>query len=72
MEVRSGTARFKVGIQASSILSAVSFVQSLYSSSDVRVIFPIDPECFFVKDALATEGLIEGGKPQKGQDELVA
>jgi hypothetical protein len=36
------------------------------------VVFPIDPEGFFVADALAAEGLIEGGKPQKEQDELAA
>ena len=50
MEVRSGAARFRVGIQASSIQGAVSLAKGLYSASDVRVIFPIDPEGFFVED----------------------
>ena len=72
IEVRSKAARFRVGIQASSIQRALSLVQSLYSPSDVRVIFPIDPENFFVEDVLAKEGLIEGGKPQKEHDELAA
>ena len=72
IEVRSGVARFRVGIQASSIQRAVSLVQSLYSPSDVEVIFPIDPEGFFVEDVFVKEGLIKGGKPQKEQDELAA
>ena len=72
IEVRSGVARFRVGIQASSIQRAVSLAQNLYSASDVRVIFPIDPEGFFVEDVLAKDGLIEGGKSQKEQDELAA
>jgi hypothetical protein len=65
IEVRSGASRFRVGIQASSIRRAVSLVKGSYSSSDVRVIFPIDPEGFFVEDAFAEEGLIERGMPQE-------
>jgi hypothetical protein len=72
IEVRSGVARFRVGIQSSSIQRAVSLAQNLYSASDVRVIFPIDPEGFFVEDVLVKEGLIEGGKPQQEHDELAA
>jgi hypothetical protein len=65
IEVRSGAAHFRVGIQASSIQRAVSLAKGLYSATDVRVIFPIDPEGFFVKDAFAKEGLIERGIPQE-------
>jgi hypothetical protein len=65
IEVRSGAARFRVGVQASSIQRAVSVVKGLHSASDVRVIFPIDPEAFFIEDALAQEGLIEAGKSHK-------
>jgi hypothetical protein len=72
IEVRSGVARFRVGIQSSSIQRAVSLAQNLYSASDVRVIFPIDPERLFVEDVLAKEGLVEGGKPQKEQHEWAA
>ena len=65
IEVRGGGARFKVGTQASSIQRAASLVKGLYSASDVRVIFPIDPESFFVEDAFAKEGLIERGITQE-------
>ena len=64
IEVHSGAARFRVGIQASSIRRAVSLVRGLYSASDVSVIFPIDHERFFVEDALAKEGLIESGQTE--------
>ena len=66
IEVRSGAARFRVGIQASSIQRAVSLVKGLHPAGDVRVVFPIEPEAFFVRDALAREGLIEGNKSQEG------
>ncbi len=71
IEVRSGAARFRVGIRASNIRRAVSLAEGLYTSSDVRVIFPIDPEGFFIEDPFAEEGLLEGGMPQQ-QQQLVA
>jgi hypothetical protein len=71
IEVHFGTARFRVRVQASSIQRAVSLVKGFYSASDVKVGFPIDPEGFFVEEALGKEGLIEGGKPHE-KEELVA
>jgi hypothetical protein len=70
IEVRSGAARFMVGVQASSIQRAVNVVEGLYSASDARVIFPIDPEGFFIEDPFSKEGLVEGGMPQ--EEQLVA
>jgi hypothetical protein len=72
IEVRSGAARFRVGIQASSIQSAVSLAKGLYSAIDVRVVFPIDPEDFFVGDTSAKEGLVERGMPQEEKQLVVA
>ena len=72
IEVRSGAARFRVGIQASSIQRAVSLAESLNSSSNVRVIFPIDPEGFFVGDPSAKEGPVKRGRPQEEDEQLVA
>jgi hypothetical protein len=62
IEVRNGTARFRVRVQASSIQGAVSLVRGLHPANDVRVVFPIDPGGFFVEDALAQEGLIKTGE----------
>jgi hypothetical protein len=72
IEVRSGATRFRVAVQAQSIQRAVSLVGGSYPASDLRVIFPIDPDGFFVEDVLAKEGLIEVGNPQEQQDELAA
>jgi hypothetical protein len=71
VEVRCRAARFRVGVQASSIQRAVDLVKGFYSASDAKVVFPIDAEGFFVGEALAAEGLIEGGKPQE-EEELAA
>ena len=72
VEVRNKTAQFRVGIQVSSINRAINLVKAFYSAGDVRVIFPIDPEGFFVEDALGAEGLIERGKPQEEEEEKLA
>ena len=71
IEVRNGATRFRVGVQATSIQGAISLVEALYFAGDLRVIFPIAPEVFFVGDAFATEGLIERGKPHE-EEELAA
>ena len=49
IEVRSGTARFSVAVQAESIQRALSLVATRYPDGDCRVKFPIDPQVFFVK-----------------------
>jgi hypothetical protein len=57
MEVRSGAARFDVGVQAESIQRAVSFVKQRYPKANVKVRFPIEPESFFVEDPSARRGI---------------
>jgi hypothetical protein len=71
IEVRNSATRFRVGVQATSIQGAISLVKAFYFAEDIRVIFPIDPEGFFVKEAIAKEGLIERGKPQE-EEKLAA
>jgi len=53
VEVCSGTAHFKVSVEAQSIQQAASIVAAWYPESDVRVQFPIDREGFFVEDSAA-------------------
>jgi hypothetical protein len=48
VEVRSGTARFRVGVQAQSIRKALSMVAGRYPRGVVKVAFPIEPDEFFV------------------------
>jgi hypothetical protein len=58
IEVRSGAARFDVGVQAESIKQALSLVKERYSKGSVKVKFPIEPESFFVEDLTATRGIV--------------
>lgn len=54
-EVRISGTRFGARIRAESIRRAVSVTEAQYPGGDVRVVFPIDPEGFFV-DADGAEG----------------
>jgi hypothetical protein len=48
VEVRAEDARFRVAVQAESISQAVSITKGRHPGRDVRVVFPIDPESFFL------------------------
>ena len=51
VEVREGTALFRVAVQAESIDRAMSIVNGGHPGRDVRVVFPIDPEEFFIGES---------------------
>jgi hypothetical protein len=50
VEVRSGTARFRVSVQAQSIERALEVAQRQNPGKDCKVTFPIDAEAFFAKE----------------------
>ena len=50
VEVRSGTARFRVSVQAQSIERALEIAQRQNPGKDCKVTFPIDAEAFFAKE----------------------
>ena len=52
IEVRSGTARFNVAAQAESIEEALEIAKRYNSGKECKVVFPIDPEIFFVNGDL--------------------
>jgi len=56
VQVSSGTARFGVAIQAESIERALEIVARQNPGKECEVTFPIDPETFFVEDAVAAVG----------------
>ena len=56
IEVGSGTTRFGMTVRAQSISRALSIAKALYPDADARVVFPIEPEGFFVEDPDATPG----------------
>jgi hypothetical protein len=49
MEVREETALSRATVQAGSISEAVSITRERYPGRDVRVMFPIDPESYFIE-----------------------
>jgi hypothetical protein len=63
VEVGQGAVRYRVVVQAESIRRAVQIVEEMNHDNDFRVVFPIEPETFFVKDPTATAGLIEQEVP---------
>ena len=52
VQVSSGTARFRVTIQAESIERALEIVASQNPGKACEVTFPIDPETFVVEDSV--------------------
>jgi hypothetical protein len=56
IEVREGAALSRTAVQAESIREAVSITRRRYPGRDVRVIFPIDPETFFIDDPAEGNG----------------
>ena len=52
LEVRTGATRFRVSARAQSIQRAVSIAGARYPSGEVRLVLPVEPEMFFVKDDL--------------------
>jgi hypothetical protein len=48
IEVKSGAARFKVTLQAESIERAMEMAKRYNPGNECRVVFPIEPEGFFV------------------------
>jgi hypothetical protein len=51
VEVGSGGEIVKAAVRAENIARAVGLARARHPGSDVRVLFPIDPEGFFCKDS---------------------
>jgi ribosomal protein L14E/L6E/L27E len=49
LEVREGEVLTQVAVQAESIRRAVSIVKGRYPGREVRIVFPIDTEEFFIE-----------------------
>ncbi|MDQ4127160.1 MAG: hypothetical protein M3151_04290 [Actinomycetota bacterium] len=48
VEVSAGEARFRMAVRAESINRAINIIEKRHPGRNVRVVFPIDPEEFFV------------------------
>jgi hypothetical protein len=58
VEICSGTARFRVSVQAQSIRRALGLAEDRYPHGEVRLVFPIEPEGFFVGEPKAVTGMV--------------
>ena len=56
MEVRAGATLSRATVEAESIREAVSITRGRYPGRDVRVIFPIDAEDFFIENSAEGKG----------------
>lgn len=65
VEVRSGTARFRVGAQAQSIRKALSMVEGKYPQGEIRLVFPAEPGGYFVHKPLAQAGIVGSEQAQR-------
>jgi hypothetical protein len=50
VEVRSGTASFRVSVRAQSIQQAISLVRGSYPGAEASLVLPVEPELFFAGD----------------------
>ena len=62
VDIDSGTARYRVAVQAESIQRALELVERMDPVCKSGVAFPIDPETFFVNDPTAKVGAVDREK----------
>jgi hypothetical protein len=55
VQVSSGDSSLRTVIRAESIQRAIGLASTRYPGSEVRVLFPIDPEAFFEKESAPKE-----------------
>ncbi len=53
IHAQQGASHFDVSVQAQSIRRAVGIAAARHPDADVRVMFPLDPEAFFVEEPSA-------------------
>jgi hypothetical protein len=63
VDVGNGVNRSRVSVQAESIRQALYLVQKRYPKSDIQLVFPLDPESFFVEELSARSGIVGVYKP---------
>jgi hypothetical protein len=65
VEVCSGVARFRAAVWAKSIEHALSLVRARYPGGEATVIFPIEPEAFFVDGVVPTSEVVSLETPEE-------
>jgi hypothetical protein len=64
IEVGSSAIRTEMAVRAESILQALSIARNRYPGDAVRVVFPIEPETFFVEDHTARARIARFEQPE--------
>ena len=62
VEVSSGAARFRVGVQAKSVRKALAIVGGRYPHGEVRMAFPTQPENFIVSEPSTPASIAGAGQ----------
>lgn len=65
VEVCSGEARFRAAVWAKSIEHALSLARTRYPGGEATVIFPIEPEAFFVDGVVPTSEAVSLETPEQ-------
>jgi hypothetical protein len=65
IEVRSGSANFRVAVWAEGIQQALGLTKACYPGAQASVVFPIEPEVFFVKGVTPLAGLVQPEMPEQ-------
>jgi hypothetical protein len=65
VKVGDGPAGIRMRARAESIREAMEAARAHYPGAGVRVVFPTDPEAFFVRDSAAPIGLVRFEMPEK-------
>lgn len=64
LNIQSGAAHFRAAVWAESIERALSLADARYPGCKVKVLFPIDPEAFFVKGPVPASGIVRPEAPE--------
>ena len=70
VEVREGVVPFEVAVYAGSISQAVGIIKGRFPGRDVRVVFPIDGEEFFVGRGTGGYGAEASSRPRVLSDRV--
>ena len=65
VEVCSGSASFKAAVWAEGIEQALSLTRTCYPGGEARVVFPIEPEAFFVRGLVPLSGVVHPEMPEE-------
>ena len=63
VDIGNGVNRPRVSVQAESIRQALHLVEKRYPKGDIQVVFPLDPECFFMQEFGARPEIVGVYKP---------